>query len=581
MAAVSFHFHGYQPGDLVRWIEPDPMKPPRFEERVSPVALTIGDERVRGRNWTDAVLRTYGSLERVLEGCSGSASIDIEPQTLAWLLKKDEPSYRRVVAAYERGVAGLALTPPFHPILPHHHRLERENLFEMMLDFYAPILRRVHEGPVGLWLPETAYSGETIDSYLLAARRTSVELRGLPDMTRAVHLLLDARQLPGEAIRSAWHRTGALSAMARDHGLSNDFAFGVSPANAFADSVGSDGRDVVLVAADLESLLANPTQARRFEDIVRFLRERTHQVAWPTPQPKANPVEAIEFSSWSDYDEHLPRGQTSDTRWTGIRRADGFVVGRMHRGRRLSQLWKHAFTVATEQVETAIRRTARDLLPGRDIDWKREALRRLAVAYGRLLWRDHYRALGYSLGDTDFAQAASAIAGELDAEAAAHLARAYVTMLMGLRSDSRFWDNPDTRVTFQTVVCLTQSLIDMGNACAQAKKRDLRERLVGVLRATLLEFSDAYARNAFSELQGADGWETTEAAWYESLASEVPHRSSQDIVRRATISSLAGSDVEGLVQLAGGEFVQADTGHISGEAHGEWECPEWCESRTG
>src|SRR5207249_6587697 len=103
LTTLSFHFHGYQPGDIVRWLAPDPLKPPRFEERHSPVAMSIGSERVRGKNWTDAVLRTYGRLEAVLERTSGVASVDIEPQTLVWLLERDPDAYHRAVAAWRRG----------------------------------------------------------------------------------------------------------------------------------------------------------------------------------------------------------------------------------------------------------------------------------------------------------------------------------------------------------------------------------------------------------------------------------------------------------------------------------------------
>ncbi len=142
MSTLSFHFHGYQPGDIVRWQEPDPLRPQRFEERRSPVLLRIGPEHIEGRNWTDAVLRTYGRIESVLVRASGSASVDIEPQTLAWLLERDPDAYRAVIASYDRGTAGFVMTPPFHPILPHLHRQERDALFDMMIDFYLPILQR-------------------------------------------------------------------------------------------------------------------------------------------------------------------------------------------------------------------------------------------------------------------------------------------------------------------------------------------------------------------------------------------------------------------------------------------------------
>lgn len=573
---VSFHFHGYQPGDIVRWVEEDPLKPPRFEARNSPVAIRIGDDRVAGRNWTDAVLRTYGRMGAVLERASGAAAVDVEPQTLAWLLGRDEAAYRRALAAWEGGIAGLALTPPFHPILPHHHRLERLALFDMMFDFFAPVLRRV-EGPVGLWLPEAAYSAEVVDDYVAAARRAVVEHADLPDVVGA-YLLADRRQIvaPGDG---PWVRARGLAVIGRDHPLSGDFAFGASPAPGFVAAAGSRGD--VHVSSDLESLLANPAQADRFASIVEGLRAAGHDVAAPSPPDDLPSSDLAESSSWSDYDEHLADGHTSDTRWTGIRRQDGLVVGRVDRGRRISQLWKHAFTLATEQIETAVRRTARDLLPGSNVERKREALRRLAVAYGRHVWRDHCRAAGYSAGDTDFSRAAEEILrGAMDVDVAAHLARSYVTMLMGLRSDPRFWDNPDTRVTFQNVACLVSSLRDAASACARAGRLDRAASLDDLFRSALLEFPEAYARRGFHELHGNEGWEVTEEAWFASIQSEVSHRSRYGVVRRSAYLTLgpAAQSFAGR-PIDAGEVV-ADTGHIAGEVHGDWENTKWCEHRT-
>src|SRR6059036_1320925 len=148
MSTLSFHFHGYQPGDIVRWREPDPLRPQTFEQRHSPVVLRIGPDRIEGRNWTDAVLRAYGRMGSVLHRASGSASVDIEPQTLVWLLERDPSAYRALIAAYDVGTAGFVMTPPFHPILPHLHRQEREALFDMMIDFYSPLLRRSAGRPI-------------------------------------------------------------------------------------------------------------------------------------------------------------------------------------------------------------------------------------------------------------------------------------------------------------------------------------------------------------------------------------------------------------------------------------------------
>lgn len=585
MTAISFHFHGYQPGDIVRWREPDPLKVQSSEERVSPVSLAVGAQRFSGRNWTDAVLKTYGRLQAVLDGAAGAASVDIEPQTLVWLAQRDPDAFQRIRNSFDRGSAALALTPPFHPILPHLHRFEREVLFELMIDFHAPLLRRRPEARPGLWLPEAAFSRETIEDYLRAARAAAVRADGFPDLTHAVHLLLDARQFSGTARAvGAWAAvagTPGLAAVGRDPPLSSEFAFGSAGASDFCRAVQVRGNDQLFVASDLESLLANPAQAERFETIVQTLRAEGAEVRAPVPPSGLEAVPVVEFSSWSDYDEYLQAGHTSDTRWTGLLRQGGLVIPRIHRGRRMSQLWKHAFTLASERIETVVRRTGQKVLRAKGVAKPPETLRHLSLAYGRHLFRPYYLACGTSAADLDLEAAMGAIlAGRLDLELAGYVARSYLFMLMGLRSDPRFWDNPDTRVTFQNVACLAHCLVDMAEACRRAGDEATAMRLLRLLRATLVEFAEGFARWGFGNLQGLEGWETTEEAWLESLQSEVPDRSGYDVVKRATLFAVGGR-LPPSVDLPSvrAEDVVADTGHIAGEAHGQWENPAWCEHR--
>ncbi len=583
MTTVSFHFHGYQPGDIVRWREPDPLKAPAWEERASPVSHTVGSELFHGRNWTDAVLRSYGRLQTVLDRVPGVASVDIEPQTLVWLLQRDPAAYRRILSSFGSGIAALTVTPPFHPILPHHHRVEREVLFELMLDFYAPLLQRLPEEAMGLWFPEAAYSRATLDDYLRVARKAADNREVRPDSPRAVHLLLDSRQFlePGKTV-GAWASIGGrVAAAGRDHALSSDFAFGSVDAGAFSDATVARGRDSILVASDLESLLANPGQAGRFERIVASLQARGALVRAAAAPAGLPVVPVVDFSSWSDYDEYLYEGHTSDTRWTGFRRHDGVIVPRIHRGRRMSQLWKHAFTLATERVETAVRRAGRKILQDAGVARPTDALQHLAVAYGRHVFQDHYRACGWSSSAVDFAAALGPIlGGRTDPETAGFVARGYVFMLMGLRSDPRFWDNPDTRVTFQNVAFLAHALVDLSEACRRSGDDGASIRLLRLLRATFVEFADGFARWDLGGLRGLEGWETTEDAWLESLQSEVPERSGIDVVRRATLFAV-GRELPpslGISDLGPREAV-ADTGHIVGEAHGQWGNPGWCEHR--
>jgi len=425
-----------------------------------------------------------------------------------------------------------------------------------------------------------------MEDYLRVARGAAIGEEGLPDLTHAVHLLLDTRQFsnPGKTAGgwAAVDGTPGIAAAGRDHPLSSEFAFRSTGASAFCHAALARGNGHVFVASDLESLLANPAQAERFETIVQTLRTRGAVVQAPLPPSGLEVVPIVDFSSWSDYDEYLQAGHTSDTRWTGLLRQGGLVVPRMHRGRRMSQLWKHAFTLASERIETVVRRAGQKVLKEKAVAKPPETLRRLSVAYGRHLFRPYYLACGASAADLDVEAAMSAIlGGRVDLELAGYVARGYLFMLMGLRSDPRFWDNPDTRVTFQNVACLAHSLVDTAEACRRAGDDATATRLLQLLRAALIEFAEGFARWSFGNLQGLEGWETTEEAWFESLQSEVPDRSNYDVVKRATLFAV-GERLPRSVDIprARPEEVVADTGHIAGEVHGQWDNPAWCEHRT-
>ena len=70
---VSFHFHAYQPGDVILRRPGSPQSPPEYLERRSPVSLMMGDQRIRGENWTGAMLNFYGAIWKLF-GEMGSGS---------------------------------------------------------------------------------------------------------------------------------------------------------------------------------------------------------------------------------------------------------------------------------------------------------------------------------------------------------------------------------------------------------------------------------------------------------------------------------------------------------------------------
>ena len=171
-------------------------------------------------------------------------------------------------------------------------------------------------------------------------------------------------------------------------------------------------------------------------------------------------------------------------------------------------------------------------------------------------------------------------------EEAAWAARAYYEMLMANRSCPRFWDHLDTRVTFQAIVFLSHSILDMAEACARL---GLKERAVEAERlylSDLVNFREAYRYYNLGSLFGALGWEVSEDAWHMATTSEVPSRSGYDVVKRAALfvatreNTNTASRVCSEVGYDPAQVV-ADCGHIEGEMHGGWERPDFCENRTG
>src|SRR5437879_12952022 len=80
----------------------------------------------------------------------------------------------------------------------------------MMIDFYSPLIQRTKGRPIGLWLPEAAYSRETMDSFRESARLAGVEQGAIADAIQRAYLIADARQVARAAQPArAWARVAA------------------------------------------------------------------------------------------------------------------------------------------------------------------------------------------------------------------------------------------------------------------------------------------------------------------------------------------------------------------------------------
>ncbi|GAB6136374.1 glycoside hydrolase [Thermococcus prieurii] len=569
----AHHFHAYQPGDIVYVEDGDGSGPIEYEERKSPVAIRIGDEEVRGENWTRTMLYSYERISDVLSRLRG-VSVDIEPFTFLMLLR-----YRR--SAFERTVELLKTldavpTVPFHPIMPHLDEFEQKILARVSFDFYAPLIG--DKSVIGYWLPEAVITRKTVQL-----------IESLTD--RKLAFLLDERGLLYDfpQAKHSCNRYSNSFVFGREWGLSDAFAFNTLDVPGLVSETLSRRDDykenlgvpyLVFTASDLESLLGNPAQLERFVAWMESLEEKgVERISAPSFVWKKLSGEfkrlkgecsfempVKEFSSWSDYLDLSLDGKTSDSRWLGYRRADGRVFAREINGRKISQLWKVAFTRLFGELNRTVRL---GVLTGlKELNANPEEF---LVRYARVFFRDYYDYFGLSTSLNYVLEPAN---GDRDA---LPLGRAYYLMLLSNHSCPRFWENLDTRVAFSNVSVMAKALIEL---MKYFEGSELQSLFIGAY-LKMLRFEDLYHVWNLSTMPSIEGWETSEEAWSNALKPEVP-TSGYNVVTRAALyvgKRDLGGDLRVIVEGYNLEWAVADTGHIPGEHHGLWETPEYCEHR--
>jgi len=671
---VSFHFHAYQPGDVILRRPGSPQSPPVFAERRSPVSLRMGDELIKGDNWTDAMLRFYGAIwklfsevgpgsresgvgsrdagagGRVPGAGSGDAgtgkdrtvsvpapgtrppapgvpapfcSVDIEPATLQMLAEKQPASFEAFRELVRDRVVDPVATVPFHVLLPHAD--PQEQRFLSLLAFR--LHKDVWGGPagssraLGFWFPESLYSERAGQSVVQSFVDCEFpERRRNGHSPRMLFFVVDRGQFVGMSLPQ-----GALSAnmmvvdtekvavFGRDRELSDRWAFKHGTVQDLVEEALSCRTDErkeekgipydLTMASDLESLAGSADQGERFRRLkstfggagIEMLShstflERKLRGSFPSwegeLESKPFIVRLRDFSSWSDY---IDQGVAypSDTRWTGIHRWDGLVVSRpFHRGP-LSQIWKQGLMKVQGRLSRFVGKVVyealeRCLAPGRSPG--RLELERFLLEYHRLVFSPLLTASGRPGEAGGFGAVLDAtLPGCRRGDEAAWAARAYYEMLLSNRSCPRFWDHLDTRVTFQAVVFLSHSLLDLAESCTRLGMDGRALEARQLLLSDLVNFRDAYRYYNLGSLFGSLGWEVTEDAWHMATASEVLDKSGYDVVKRAAlfVALRQNSDAASRA-LSEADFdpaqVVADCGHIEGERHGDWERPDYCEN---
>ena len=569
---LAYHFHAYQPGDIVYIKDGSGDRPVEYEERRSPVSIKIRDEDVKGENWTKAMLYSYEHIADTLSRMKG-VSVDIEPFTFLMLLRYHRKAFEDAVELLKSFDA--VPTTPFHPIVPHMDEFEQRILAEVSFDFYRPLVEK--RSVIGYWLPEaviTRKSAEIIES--------STE--------KKLIFLLDERQLLYDFPQAKYscNRYSKSFVFGREWSLSDAFAFNTLdvPGLIRATLELADWEKeklgipyLVFMASDLESLLGNPEQLDRFISWMKgleqsgvervsaqeFIRNKLSGHYRKLEGECQFTIGVKEYSSWSDYFDLSIDGKTSDMRWLGLRREDGRVIHRWHKGRKLSQLWKLAFTRLFQELNRTVRYGVLEGL--KELGGRPEEF---LIRYARIFFRDYYDYFGMETSPSYVLEPAN---GD---RKALKLGRIYYLMLLANHSCPRFWENLDTRVAFGNVSVVAKALIELMRYFDDERREIFEEAYL-----RLLNFENLYHIWNLGAMPSLEGWEAGEEAWKEALRPEVPN-SGYNVVRRAALyvgkRDLKG-ELKGLIERYNLEWAVADTGHIPGEMHGRWENMEWCEHR--
>ena len=167
---------------------------PKYVERIAPVSVVVGTDIIRGKNWTEMMVKSYRMFLRVFtsiayyirqalaekfdeRGMIPFMSCDVDPDTLHRIIELDyeqgENTYGTLMDLFRSGVMAPAATTPFHAILPLlDSDFDRRLVIRMGLLIYWKMVKEYHayvkaaHGEsafvVPFWLPECGYSSATL-----------------------------------------------------------------------------------------------------------------------------------------------------------------------------------------------------------------------------------------------------------------------------------------------------------------------------------------------------------------------------------------------------------------------------------
>ncbi|MCX7043903.1 MAG: hypothetical protein NTX50_00260 [Candidatus Sumerlaeota bacterium] len=359
--------------DLAHLID-DLSEPLNWEERLAAVSVTIKNQTLRGRNWTELLARLYGHCAQMYNSITvfvrqtlrnnlrelemlPFTSLDIEPNALNRVIELDHETgdtiYDHMMKMFARGIVAPVISMPFHPVLPlMRNDFDRRIVVRIALEFYWPILRRYHAFMrkthkdhlfvTTIQLPEGAFTHDIL-RMIYEEYKTNCAKHGVRDCH--VVFLLDNRQAifrDNDQLMKSWNvvrvyedRNEFASVVFRDFG----FSFWVQTANPSVKKL--IDRTIAKVDAglndmgvdygwshfdDIEALVLSDKSALNFEQKIVKLIELGYVPVSPDvfvrrKLSKAFGVAAFEpqvirlhdQTSWAGWDgEHI-----GFSRWTG------------------------------------------------------------------------------------------------------------------------------------------------------------------------------------------------------------------------------------------------------------------------
>lgn len=352
----------------------DLSEPPTFLERLAPLSVQIGQDVVKGKNWTELMLKGYRVLVQIFKnitiyvqqsiidtfkekGMVPLFNLGIEPSILTQILEMDYETgdnvYSQLMNYYSRGVVSPSITVPFHVLLPLlDDDFDIELLIKIGLKFYWNILsehhkylKKVHNETkfiVCFWLPEGGYSKRILDIlYKEFIDITTKEKVNEPHLV----LILDSQQIEereNDMVMKSWNaikidgnKEDMISVLFKDRNFSDWVVYSNPSVKKLLDrtiaKVDSDLNELSVDYCwshfeDIENLIRSPKSAKNFEQKIIKLIELAYLPTSPdffvrrklSKKFGRSPFEPIKVNikdntSWNDW--HI--NNISLGRWTG------------------------------------------------------------------------------------------------------------------------------------------------------------------------------------------------------------------------------------------------------------------------